>query len=437
MVSDTDWLLPMKLRHSLRFRIIFAFCLFGGLLGSFYALIVYVSLDRIDDHLIDNRLSQVVEQVMVHFQETPDRPLPDIQHIRAFTGTDTMPGVLREALQGLPEGYYERYINNEEYHVVVQVVPELVEPVYLLYAVGTLEFTEKRKGGIALVLLVGVLLVVVLGLWIGIWMSRRVIAPITHLASSVKGLNPEDFPKDLSEKFYDDELGVLAVALSDSMRRVNTFVTREKQFSSDASHELRSPVTVIRGAVEIMESLQTTRDPIYQRPLARIRRAVSDMENILESLLWLARQEAVSENRETCHPAVVIKEAIEQQRHLFREKPVVVEYVAEADPELEVPPTIFKIIIVNLIQNAFSYTVEGNIMIRTCDDGVVISDTGVGIDGCDLPSITEPHQRGCKSCGFGLGLAIVKRLCDRFGWQFTIDSEPGQGTTVKLVFSSS
>ena len=98
----------MKLRHSLRFRIIFAFCLFGGLLGSFYALIVYVSLDRIDDHLIDNRLSQVVEQVMTHFRETPDRPLPDIEHIRAFTGADKMPGAFREALQGLSEGYYER-----------------------------------------------------------------------------------------------------------------------------------------------------------------------------------------------------------------------------------------------------------------------------------------------------------------------------------------
>ncbi|MBL0715909.1 MAG: HAMP domain-containing histidine kinase, partial [Desulfosarcina sp.] len=292
----------MKVRHSLRFRIICAFCLFGAILGSFYALVVYVSLDMIDDHLIDSHLSHEVEQVLTHFQEIPNQPLPDIPHIQVFTGTDNMSDVFRQALQILPEGFHERYINNEEYHIVVKVVPELVEPVYLLYAVGTLEFTEKRKIVIAMGLLIGVLLVIALGLWIGLLMSRRVIAPITRLADKVSGLSPEDFPTDLPEKFYDDEVGVLAVALTDSMKHVNAFVAREKQFSRDASHELRTPVTVIRGAVEIMENSPATLDASIQRPVGRIRRAVSDMDNILESLLWLARQEATREVRETCRP---------------------------------------------------------------------------------------------------------------------------------------
>jgi signal transduction histidine kinase len=314
-------------------------------------------------------------------------------------------------------------------------VPELVEPIYLLYAVGTLEFTEKRKISIALLLIIGVLLVIALGFWIGLWMSRRVIAPIAHLADKVRGLNPEDFPSDLPENQYNDEVGVLAAALTDSMKRVDAYVAREKQFTRDASHELRTPVTVIRGALEILENSRKTADPTLKRPLGRIRRAVSEMENIIESLLWLARQEAIHEISETCRPASIIKEAIGQHRNLFREKPVEVEYVAEADPELEAPPAIFKIIITNLIQNAFHYTVEGKITVRICTDSVIISDTGIGIDVCELPSITAPHRRGGTSCGFGLGLAIVKRLCSRFGWQFQIDSEPAKGTTVTLLFS--
>jgi len=427
----------MKIRNSLRFRIICGFCLFGAILSVSYGIIVYVSLDMIDDHLIDSRLSQEVEQLLTHFRENLGQSFPSSQHIQVFTGTDAMPKDFQEALQFLPEGLHERYINKEEYHVAVQLVPELLEPVYLLYDVGTLEFTEKRKVGIALLLSMGVLLVVALGLWIGLWMSRRVIAPISQLADRVRGLDPEDFPTDLPERVYDDEVGVLAVALTDSMKRVNTYVAREKQFSRDASHELRTPVTVIRGAVEILESSQVNSDPVLQRPLARIRRAVSDMENIIESLLWLAHHEALSENRVTCRPGAIIKEVIEQNRNLFRENPVDVDYIAEADPELRAPPAIFRIIIVNLIQNAFRYTVEGKITVRICADRVTISDTGVGIDVCDLPSITEPHKRGCKSCGFGLGLAIVKRLCSRFNWEFAIDSEPGSGTTVHLIFPSS
>jgi signal transduction histidine kinase len=270
-------------------------------------------------------------------------------------------------------------------------------------------------------LLGGVLLVVSLGLWLGLWMSRRVIAPITQLADRVKGLNPEDFPGNLPEKFYDDETRVLAVALTDSMSRVNAFVAREKQFTRDASHELRTPVTVIRGAVEIMAS----------SPCAR------DMENILESLLWMARHEAVDGSRQVCRPVAIIKEVLEQQRLLFRAKPVAVEYIAEDDPELEAPPAILKIVVTNLLQNAFRYTVEGKISVQTFADRVIIADTGVGIDDYEMTTITEPHRRGCRSCGFGLGLAIVKRLCRQCGWQFTIDSEPGRGTVVKLLFSPS
>jgi signal transduction histidine kinase len=424
----------MKFRNSLRFRILCAFGLFGAMLGSFYALIVYVSLDMIDDHLIDNRLAQEVQQLLTHFRETPDRPFPASPLIQAFTGTDAMPGTIRKALSGLPEGFHERYIDKEEYHVAVTLVPQLVKPVYLLYAVDALEFTEKRKFGIATVLGIGVLLVIALGLGTGLWLSRRVIAPITRLADKVRGLSPEDFPADLPEKSYQDEVGVLAVALMDSMRRADIFVAREKQFSRDASHELRTPVTVIRGAVEILEASPATREPSLQRPLGRIRRAVSDMENIIESLLWLARQEAVSGLEVVCRPAAIIKEALEQNRNLFIKKPIGIDYIAEADPELRAPPAIFKIIITNLIQNAFRYTVEGTITVRIRADSVMISDTGIGIDVCDLPLVTEPHTRGCQSCGFGLGLAIVNRLCHRFGWQFTIESEPGRGTTVQLFF---
>ena len=426
----------MKIRNSLRARFICAFGLFGAVLGSVFAVIVYVSLDMIDDHLIDDRLSQEVVQLMTHFRETPDRPLLERPHIQSFIGTDAMPDTFRQVLGVLPEGFHERYINNEEYHVAVRVVPELVEPVYVLYAVATLEFMEKRKFVIAAVLSAVVLLVIALGLWLGLMMARRVIAPVAHLAERVRGVSPEGFPTDLPEDLYDDEVGVLAVALTESMKRVNAFVEREKHFVRDASHELRTPVTVIRGAVEILENNPAASDASIQRPLARIHRAVSDMENDIESLLWLARQEALNDTTEHCRPATIIRETIEQHRQLFREKPIVVKYIAEADPEIQASPTIFRIILTNLIQNAFRYTVEGTIAVRICAGSVTISDTGVGIDGCELSSITDPHTRGCASCGFGLGLAIVKRLCARLGWHFTIDSALGEGTTVRLFFAS-
>jgi signal transduction histidine kinase len=104
---------------------------------------------------------------------------------------------------------------------------------------------------------------------------------------------------------------------------------------------------------------------------------------------------------------------------------------------LIVPASLFQIALTNLIQNAVRYTSNGQITIYVRDDRLLVCDTGIGIDGSDLENITQPHVRGTGSDGFGLGLSIVSRLCDRFGWQFEIESEVDRGTTAQIIFSSS
>ena len=95
------------------------------------------------------------------------------------------------------------------------------------------------------------------------------------------------------------------------------------------------------------------------------------------------------------------------------------------------------IALTNLIQNAVRYTSNGQIKIYVREDRVLVCDTGIGIDGSNLETITQPHVRGTDSNGFGLGLSIVSRLCDRFGWRFEIESEVGRGTTAQLIFGPS
>ena len=70
------------------------------------------------------------------------------------------------------------------------------------------------------------------------------------------------------------------------------------------------------------------------------------------------------------------------------------------------------------------------------DDRVLVSDTWGGIDGSELENVKRPHVRGIGSKGFGLGLSIVQRVCDRFGWQFEIESEVDRGTTAQLIFAA-
>lgn len=412
-----------------------AFCLFGAALGGVYAAIVYFSLDKIDDHLVNKRLVQEVEYLVDRYQKNGAATAsPTTPHIRAFVGTDQMPDFMKQQVGVLSEGYHEFYWQGNEYHVAVKVVAQLVEPLYLLYEVSALEFTEKRKLTIAIVLVIGIVLVAGLGLWMGLLLSRQVIAPVSYLAEQVAESGPDKLPTNLSESFKDDEVGVLARALETSLRRIQEFVDREQQFSRDASHELRTPVTVIKGAIEVLRRNGFGSESAAQRPLKRIDRAANNMEHIIENLLWLAREEASNDPGQTCNAVPVIKETIDHHRHLFAEKPIEISYITEGNPELKAPAAILKMVIVNLMQNAFNHTAEGKVTVHIDDNCMTVTDTGAGMAACDLQSVTEPHVHGTNSKGYGLGLAIVKRLCRRFNWQFEIESEIGCGTTVRLVF---
>jgi signal transduction histidine kinase len=424
----------MTFRHSLRTRIMIAFCLFGAVLGTVYATAVYISLDLIDDYLVDNRLNQELEHVVVHHRQYSDIPPPTSPYITAYMGTASMPPHVREMVGGLTEGFHEAYHGQDEYHIAVQDLPNLDNHIYLLYDVSGLEFTEKRKLNIGFVLAAGVILIIALGIWIGWLTSRKVMAPVSHLAEQIEKSGPDNLPTDLSRHFYQDEVGVLAKALEQTMQRVEAFVNREHQFTRDVSHELRTPVTVIKGAAELLKRHFSGERKSVPRSLNRIDRSVIKMENIIETLLWLSRENVADHQGPEFAVLPAVREVIEQNRYLIAGKPVEIDLIVKADPQLTVPPPLFQIALTNLIRNALQSTPNGNIAVEVRMDRVLVSDTGVGIAAKDLKTVTQPHVRGISSEGFGLGLSIVSRLCDRFGWQFEIQSVVGSGTTVQLIF---
>jgi signal transduction histidine kinase len=424
----------MTFRHSLRTRIIIAFCLFGAVLGTVYATAVYISLDLIDDHLVDNRLVQEIEHIVVHHQQYSDIPPPTSPYITAYIDTASMPPYVKEMVAGLSEGFHEAYHGRDEYHIAVQSLPNLDKFLYLLYDVSGLEFTEKRKLNIGIVLAAGVILIIALGLWIGWLTSRKVMAPVSHLAEQVDKSGPDNLPTNLSRHFYQDEVGVLARALEQMMQRVEAFVNREHQFTRDVSHELRTPVTVIKGAVELLKRHFAGEKKSEPRSLSRIERSVKKMENIIETLLWLSREDVADHQGPVFAVTPAVREVIEQNRYLIAGKPIEIDLIVKADPQLTVPCPLFQIALTNLIRNALQSMPNGKITVDVHTDRVAVSDTGVGIAAKDLKTVTQPHVRGSGSEGFGLGLSIVSRLCDRFGWQLEIQSTVGSGTTVHLIF---
>jgi len=426
----------MPFRFSLRKRIIIAFCSFGTVLGIIYAFVIYISLDALDDHLIDTRLNEELEYLDARYQRYKTYPQPTSPYFTAFVGTENMPLNIKNIIGVFSEGFHEVYIDGDEYHIAIQKLPGQEKLLYLLYEVSALEFTEKRKIGIRLVLIAGVALIIGLGFFIGWLTSQKVITPVTHLADLVRKSGPDNLPTNFSKVYFDDEVGVLAKALEQAMQRVEAHVEREYRFNRYASHELRTPVTIIKGAVGLLKRKLPNEKESADRPLNRIERAVTTMENIIETLLWLSREDRVTDQNQVFDAVSLVREIIKQHQYLIVDKPIDIELFPENNPKLSIPSTIFQIMLTNLIRNAIQHTASGNIRVVVYNDRVSVSDTGAGMAPDELNLIAQ--SRVCKDRykGLGLGLSIVRRLCDRLGWELKIESEKGNGTTVQLIFPS-
>jgi signal transduction histidine kinase len=284
--------------------------------------------------------------------------------------------------------------------------------------------------------------VLYLSTWLAFRASRRAFSPVIALARQVRELDPESpdparldparLPRDA-----DDEVRELADALSRYAQRLSDFVERERNFTRDASHELRSPLTVIRMAAGMLQS-----DPGLSeanlRAAQRIGRAARDMEELTSAFLLLAREsEAGLPVEEVCINDVAAEE-LDRARLLAEGRPVTSAVNASCRLHIEAPEKVLAVLLGNLLRNAFSYTDAGEVIVAITPDGVVIRDTGVGMSPDRVAEMYQPFVRGegHRRGGHGVGLTIVRRLSDRFGWPVTIGSQPGVGTTVEIRFPS-
>ena len=433
IVWGTDWVVCMKFQNSLRFRIVITFCLFGTILCTLYGIWMVLAMTNVEDELFYRQLQLEIEHVMLNYQHDHRIPQPRFPFIRSFLGTDGMADYEKELVKGRGDGLYED--NDKDIHFAVKTLPNIGKTLYLIYDVSSLEIHEQLNVKRIVYNLAGLLLVAIVGALLGILTSRKIIAPIIQLADHVKKAGLEKIPEDLSKRFYSDEVGVLAQTFEQSMKRIEAFIEREKLFTRDASHELRTPITVILGAVEVLQQNLGKMDVSILRPLQRIEKAAKDMKSTVESFLWLARGEETIDPGQTCDIVSIVKKTMKWHQNEVEAKQITLNLICQGRPTIISPPHIAQVIFSNLLRNALSFTSSGTITVSIEEDYVEISDTGEGIPEYQLDRITQPYERSCRSSGFGIGLDIVQRLCNRFGWKLEIESQLEHGTTVRWVFN--
>jgi heavy metal sensor kinase len=280
--------------------------------------------------------------------------------------------------------------------------------------------------------------VFVLGLAGGWWISRRELRPIADISATAVKIASGDLAQRIP---IDDvgELSDLARVLNDTFARLHESLVRQARFTADASHELRTPVSVL--LTQTQSTLARERSVAeYQESLAACQDAAQRMRRLIDSLLTLARLDAGDAHppRSACNLDEIVSDTVELLRPLARERGLTVTTDLKAAPCHGDPEQLGQVM-ANLIGNAVHYNRPGGtVVIRTAAESgtavVSIADTGLGIATEDLPHIFERFYRADKarsnaSGRTGLGLAIARAIVEAHGGTIMANSRPGEGST--------
>ncbi len=416
----------MKFRTSLRYRVTFAFTLLGAFVSLALAVLLYRQTVAMEQRLVAETLATELHDYLNRYTADPQTPPPSSTALRTYIIHPRVNADVPVALMTLKEGFHRLKLEGDDYYAEVAVDGD--RRFVILYNDAQIRRREQQYQAF---LASGVLIMTLLSAALGYWLAGRVVSPVGDLARRVSRLVPGDTRTKLAGRFSRDEVGLLAGNFDDYQARLQTFIQREQAFTSDVSHELRTPLAVIDGAAEVLQQDEHLA-PDQRVRIQRIQRACQEMAETTAALLELAREKRKEAVVTDCDVSLVLREVVDNHRSILDRKQVEVVLAVEDEPHLPVDCALLRIVIGNLIRNAFSYTREGRVTIELDAAGIRVIDTGVGIADHQLDDIFKPFYS--EQGGEGIGLSLVRRICLRYGWRLDVSSEVGAGTCFSLLF---
>ncbi len=272
-------------------------------------------------------------------------------------------------------------------------------------------------------------------------LAKRTLQPVHQITMAARSIKDGDLSGRIDGVFSHDEVGELADTINQMISELDFAFRRERQFTSDASHELRTPMTVITACVE--DALCTDDDSIIQENLRIIQTENQRMRKMLSQLLMLSRgyEGRCHIDPEKIYPHEMIDSVAEALMTEIEKKSI---HIHNEIPEafaLYADQSLFTQLLVNLVENAVKYGNEnGNIWLSASSDSksslLHVRDDGIGIGREDLPYVFERFYRADKARdrnGSGLGLSIVKWIAQLHGGGISVESRLGEGTVFTIT----
>ncbi|RPJ11617.1 MAG: HAMP domain-containing protein [Deltaproteobacteria bacterium] len=363
---------------------------------------------------------------------------------------------LKNASMGLVTFETNRSFRDTPLRIVTLPLAEK-DTMRIVQVASSLEDVEDTLNTLLLILMITVPTALILASLGGQFLAHKALKPVDQVTQTARMITSQNLNQRIPPTRVKDEISRLAETFNDMISRLDQSFRQIKQFSSDASHELKTPLTILRGEVEV--SLRKVRSPEeYQKVLKSNLEEIGRMTQIVDDLLLLSRADSgqIQLNRSEIDLSEILREMVPQTSLLARGKNLHIEAALPGD-EVKILGDRLRIreLFLNLIENAVKYTEEGGsikVQLRNGNsdsplneaepkpDGgkrfaeIRVTDTGIGMDREDQERIFDrffriDKARSREQGGSGLGLSICKWIVQAHQGEITVESELGKGSS--------
>jgi two-component system, OmpR family, sensor kinase len=284
---------------------------------------------------------------------------------------------------------------------------------------------------------------VVLSLLVGWLMAGWALRPVATLTASASAIaRARGFGRRVPVESPGDELGQLALTFNHMLASLEQAYEAERRFVSDASHELRAPLTAIQANLDLLERLPDLPEAERAEAVAEASREAQRLAQLVADLLALARADSgITLRKQPVEIDAIVFEVLAQARHLAKGQRL---EIGRLEPGIvEGDPDRLRQLLLILLDNALKYTPPTGEVTLSLERngtraGLVVKDTGVGIPPQDLPRVFERFYRADAGRardpgGTGLGLPIARWIAEQHGGTISLESTLGRGTTASVL----
>ena len=333
--------------------------------------------------------------------------------------------------------------NSTIYHATVDVMHG--GSIYRLHFLRTItaesSFLKDMQRFLLLLTAAGFLI----ALGAGYFLSRRVLRPIRTMMATAREIEIEDMGRRIEPAPAHDELHELAVTFNHMLDRLQQGFSQQQRFVSDASHELRTPVTVILGYSDLLARWGQTDGEVLKEGISSIRSEAENMQQLIEKLLFLARADQKRQvlHKENLELSELVEDVMRKMKLVTKQHTVTLE---KNEPgTIYADPVMMRQMMRIFLENSAKYTPDGgHITASSVRHGkfmlLSLGDDGIGIAPEEQSKVFERFYRVDTSrtkaegvSGTGLGLSIAVWIAEQHDIHITMDSALGKGTTIHLA----